>query len=187
MGWWTRLIAEGNESHEEHMLRQEVERLQSFERSPRVLTALGRLYEWLEEPGTAIEVYRQGLKLTNDLGGPRWRALQLEERIAICEGRPASQPTLEIEQEGGTTSLCGAVCVLGRGSRGTELIVPAGTVAHEHCAIWYEGGGWRVCDLGSTNGTTLNGTELVGTMSLKTGDELSLAERIVKVTILGSP
>ncbi len=187
MGWWTRLISDELGTREQQFLSQEVARLESLPQSPRILTALGCLHEWLKDPATAIETYQRALKLNEESGRHLWRDLQLRQRIAVCEGEPPSTPTLEIEQRGQTVHLCTQVCVLGRGSRGTDLVVPSERVAYEHCALWFDDGAWRVCDLGSTNGTTLDGTDLVGTATIDAQAILSLAGMVVRVKILGDP
>lgn len=187
MGWWTQRIAEGKRSREEQELRHEVARLEPFTKSLKHLTALGHLYERLDEPDAALETYRRALTLNRESEGPVWQELQLKSRIAACEGGTSASPSLEIEQNGRTTRVYGSVCVLGRGSRIADLIVPSGTVAHQHCALWFEEGAWWVRDLGSTNGTTLNGVELVGAAKIESRAELRLAERTVLVRILNDP
>jgi hypothetical protein len=178
------LIAESDGREEERTLRREVARLESMPSSPRVMTALGRLHEWLDEPDFALGTYRKGLEMNLESKGSLWRTLQLESRIAACEGRTETRPSLEIEQDGRTTKVFGPACVLGRGSRSADVVVPSSTVAHQHCAIWHEDGDWYVRDLGSTNGTSLDGVELVGVAKLQSSSELQLAKKIVHVKIV---
>ena len=49
-----------------------------------------------------------------------------------------------------------APVVIGR-SRESSLYVPHDTVSRRHCVVWRDDAGFHVCDLGSTNGTRVNG------------------------------
>ncbi len=52
----------------------------------------------------------------------------------------------------------------------------AKVVSSRHAEIRFEGGGWVVADLGSRNGTYLNGRRLAATAPLKVGDVIRLGE-----------
>jgi pSer/pThr/pTyr-binding forkhead associated (FHA) protein len=47
-------------------------------------------------------------------------------------------------------------------------------VSRTHAEIRPRGGSWVITDLGSTNGSRLNGRRLEGTEVLKPGDEIEL-------------
>ncbi len=63
---------------------------------------------------------------------------------------------------------------LGKGK--TDVALPFETVSRLHAAIETVTGGWVVQDLGSRNGTFVNGVRINGPHALHTGDELRLGE-----------
>lgn len=68
--------------------------------------------------------------------------------------------------------------VVGRGSD-SDLCLPNDTVSRQHCMIWHEDGCHRVRDLGSTNGTRINGA-LVQEAALEDGDDVVLGEIVLR-------
>ena len=83
-----------------------------------------------------------------------------------------------IGPEGRTQQELGEHNTLGRHPANTHQIIDR-IVSKEHCHIDYEGGRWLVKDLGSLNGTFVNG-EKVKTHALRHGDEISIGStRIV--------
>ncbi|MBW2713707.1 MAG: FHA domain-containing protein [Deltaproteobacteria bacterium] len=64
--------------------------------------------------------------------------------------------------------------VVGRG-RGAYFVVPEPTISRAHAAVGYEDGGFFVQDLGSTNGTLLNG-ESRQREPLEHGDEIQIGK-----------
>lgn len=67
-----------------------------------------------------------------------------------------------------------APVVIGR-SRENSLYVPHDTVSRQHCVVWRDDAGFHVCDLGSTNGTRVNGA-MVQEAALGDGDRIILGE-----------
>ncbi|MEU1723535.1 DUF1707 and FHA domain-containing protein [Nonomuraea sp. NPDC005692] len=66
--------------------------------------------------------------------------------------------------------------VVGRGSA-CDLVLADLTVSRVHAELRREGdGGWMLVDLGSLNGTRLNGWRLVGPVRVKSGDEISFGD-----------
>jgi len=63
--------------------------------------------------------------------------------------------------------------VIGR-SRGCELTLPVGEASRRHAMVWFEDGDFRVRDLGSTNGTFLNGEPLEAERVLRPGDRIEI-------------
>jgi hypothetical protein len=63
--------------------------------------------------------------------------------------------------------------VIGRSSE-CDLCIPDGRLSREHVEIERIGYNFIVADLGSSNGTTLNGTKLSGRIPLNNGDRLNL-------------
>ena len=56
-----------------------------------------------------------------------------------------------------------------------DVVVDDPSVSRRHARLRYRDGGWTVCDLDSTNGTTVNGCR-VGRCILRPGDRLGLGD-----------
>jgi predicted component of type VI protein secretion system len=77
-------------------------------------------------------------------------------------------------------------CVLGRHSS-CDHCLPDPAISRRHCAFTVcEGRVW-VRDLGSLNGTQLNGQPLAGARALSDGDRLDLAHWSFRVLLAGGP
>jgi hypothetical protein len=61
-----------------------------------------------------------------------------------------------------------------------EVVVADETVSRRHAQLTFRDGGWVVQDLGSTNGTRLNG-QYVGRCRLRPGDQLGLGHQLLRV------
>jgi hypothetical protein len=79
---------------------------------------------------------------------------------------------------GATFSLEGDQLVIGRDSASAIAINDA-EVSRKHARLNFQGGKYVIEDLGSTNGTFVNGQRLVSPVVLKSGDVVSLGEQIV--------
>ena len=81
-----------------------------------------------------------------------WRRPRMQ-RLALPQGR-----------QGGVT--------IGR-EPGCDCVVSDMTVSRRHAELRPRGGGWVLADLGSTNGTRLNGWRLTGEAAVRPGDEVA--------------
>ena len=81
---------------------------------------------------------------------------------------------------GATYSLEGDQIVIGRDSNNGVAINDA-EISRKHARLTFQGGKYVLDDLGSTNGTFVNGQRLAGPVVLKSGDVVSLGEQIVLV------
>lgn len=75
--------------------------------------------------------------------------------------------------------------VLGRGP-GVDLALPDAEMSRQHVAVEFEGGSFRLRDLGSTNGTVLNGT-LIHAAELKHGDRIETGRHLVQFLLERRP
>jgi pSer/pThr/pTyr-binding forkhead associated (FHA) protein len=71
--------------------------------------------------------------------------------------------------------------VIGRG-RGADIVIAEPTMSRAHAAIGYDGTHFYVQDLGSTNGTRVNGNREQKTV-LRNGDEVQLGKLALAVTL----
>jgi pSer/pThr/pTyr-binding forkhead associated (FHA) protein len=71
--------------------------------------------------------------------------------------------------------------VVGRG-RGADIVVAEPTMSRAHAAIGYDGQRFFVQDLGSTNGTKLNG-ERAERAPLSNGDRVLLGKLLLEVVL----
>ena len=71
--------------------------------------------------------------------------------------------------------------VIGRG-RGADIVIAEPTMSRSHAAIGYDGEAFFVQDLGSTNGTRVNGKRAQKT-PLKSGDDVQLGKLQLRVAL----
>ncbi|WP_420627520.1 FHA domain-containing protein [Candidatus Leptofilum sp.] len=74
--------------------------------------------------------------------------------------------------------------LIGRGSD-CHIVLPERQVSRHHVRITQEDGRYTLHDLGSRNGTHLNGTQIEGQAILQDGDEISIA-LAVKLVFVGT-
>ena len=79
---------------------------------------------------------------------------------------------------GATYSLEGDQIVIGRDSS-NGVVINDSEISRKHSRLTFQGGKYVLEDLGSTNGTFVNGQRLAGPVVLKSGDVVSLGEQIV--------
>jgi hypothetical protein len=90
------------------------------------------------------------------------------------EERARSRQETALLLMGGKRLVVGpAGATLGR-SRQCDVMLDDANVSRTHAEIRPRGGSWVITDLGSTNGSRLNGRRLEGTEVLKPGDEIEL-------------
>lgn len=97
--------------------------------------------------------------------------------LARISGRGPSEPVLlvlALDWSGAQDHL-----LIGRGS-GCDIALDDATVSRRHARLVFRDGGWVVQDLASTNGVTVNGTQ-VGRCQLRPGDRLALGLQLIEV------
>jgi phosphoserine phosphatase RsbU/P len=70
--------------------------------------------------------------------------------------------------------------VIGRRSD-CQIFVPDMRVSRQHARLWRSGESWSLEDLGSNNGTYINGIKLQAAMPLKHDDEITIANNRIRV------
>jgi pSer/pThr/pTyr-binding forkhead associated (FHA) protein len=73
--------------------------------------------------------------------------------------------------------------VIGRG-RGADVVLAEATISRAHAAIGFEEGAFFVQDLGSTNGTLVNGTR-EERRALADGDEIQMGKLLLQIKLPG--
>jgi pSer/pThr/pTyr-binding forkhead associated (FHA) protein len=74
---------------------------------------------------------------------------------------------------------------LGRGA-GADVVLEHASISHEHAALELFDGGFRLRDLGSTNGVTVNGAKVV-VADLKHGDRFELGSLSFRYLVAERP
>jgi sigma-B regulation protein RsbU (phosphoserine phosphatase) len=87
-------------------------------------------------------------------------------------------PEIEVQSDEGRgrrVSMTGPRIVIGRG-RESDVFLPDYRLSRRHAEIEQRGDAYFLVDLGSTNGTFLNGQRVIGERRLRDGDLISLGE-----------
>ena len=72
--------------------------------------------------------------------------------------------------------------ILGR-HPGCDIVVDSGSVSRQHAAVEMKDGNWWIEDLGSRNGTLINGEKLNGPHQLEAADEIGVCEDRLVFTV----
>ena len=97
-----------------------------------------------------------------------------ERHSQPLEERARSRAETALLVLGGKRMVVGpAGATLGR-SRKCDIVVDDPNVSREHAEVRPRGGSWVLRDLGSTNGSSINGRRTDGAEVLKPGDEIEL-------------
>lgn len=132
------------------------------------------LRAWLVDPAELVgdltfrKARRSGLQL-----GSRVRAW-LARLIDAPVPETLSQVVLALEWSGTQGEL-----LIGR-DYSCDLVLEHPTVSRQHARAFFRDGKWIVQDLGSTNGTVVNGVS-VGRCELRPGDDLLLGEQYLRI------
>jgi serine phosphatase RsbU (regulator of sigma subunit) len=76
--------------------------------------------------------------------------------------------------------------VIGRRSD-CQIFVPDMRVSRQHARLWRDGEAWTLEDLGSNNGTYINGVRLQSATQLRHDDEIMIANNRIRVEAMESP
>jgi len=125
----------------------------------------GRCGQELGEPGRLEDDDTLIMRLvTADSGRPR----EGPQRAHLWLLDPAGQQVERAAEISGEEPV-----IIGRRADST-VVLPSHTVSRRHAQIWREGEDYYVSDLGSTNGTLLNGEPAIGVERLNDRDEIAV-------------
>jgi len=96
--------------------------------------------------------------------------------LQVVRGRSAST----------TLKLTSGVTSIGRHDD-CVIRIKSSQVSRRHCEIFEMGGQLMIRDLGSSNGTFVNGKRVMGQQALKPGDEMTVGAVTLRVARLGQP
>ena len=94
---------------------------------------------------------------------------------------PKTGDTLTVQSgsnRGNSYSLPANDVVVGR-DPSSYIVVDDGKVSSKHLRLVYNGGEWFALDLGSTNGTYVNGQKLVGQQQIQNGDTIKIGDTML--------
>ena len=100
-------------------------------------------------------------------------------RGPLLEAREQRANAVLVRADGKREPLPGRGATIGR-SRECEVVVDDPGVSRKHVALRHGPDGWMVEDLGSTNGSTVNGARLDGARALASGDEIGLGSTTLR-------
>lgn len=131
--------------------------------------------------------------LNNDIAGsdtrvvgPAITPLQVDIGATIQQSGPVAPPAIRGIQLTGTTGTfesAAGLCIVGRGKEATFRI-DSKDVSRKHAAIDVSATGVTIEDLGSANGTSVNGQRITGRVPLEDGDKVAIATFRFLVTVI---
>ena len=101
----------------------------------------------------------------------------IESPPELAETGPGALDGEEVAYTVGQTFQLPSPATVGR-APGNSLSVPVETVSLSHLRLVYRNGGWWAEDLGSTNGTFVNGARIGGVTRLGPGDVLGCGPQV---------
>ena len=106
--------------------------------------------------------------------------------VGLVKGQNSKQKSWTVTVERGPKALRGAririagPVVVGR-APGADIVIPTDYVSSRHARFSLMGASLMVEDLGSTNGTKLNGTPVTGAVACSPGDTVTIGNVDIKV------
>jgi hypothetical protein len=122
-----------------------------------------------------------GAPAGDEPGGGRTMVYSTAERVAepLAENARLRQQTAALLVGGKRVALGEGGATVGR-SRQCEVVVDDPNVSRRHAELRPRGGSWVLTDLGSTNGSRVNGRTVSGPTVVKPGDEIELGTAVMK-------
>lgn len=118
-------------------------------------------------------------------GAPRQGIATTPASPPSVADRPVRRPPRELvvhapESPPSVVQLSSAPLIMGR-SPDAAIIIDDGYASDEHARIDRNGNGWAVEDLGSTNGTFVNGAKVSRITTLNSGDQIRIGKTRIEV------
>jgi pSer/pThr/pTyr-binding forkhead associated (FHA) protein len=98
------------------------------------------------------------------------------------QGSPATTTAALVGPTGERVELSAQIAVIGRHAE-CDITLSDSNVSRRHAEIHKDPSGWILKDLGSTNGTSVNGTKISSPRYLSDGDIISVAGNHVRFEI----
>ena len=76
------------------------------------------------------------------------------------------------------------ITTIGR-TAGNDIVIQDGTVSRNHARLFFHNGQWSIEDMGSANGTFVNGKRVERPIPLQSGDQLRLGDDFIAFELLG--
>lgn len=143
------------------------------------LLLLALLYLFLWRVVRVIAADLGGTATVADHATPRPAVAQPERRSSARQ-LPTELVLHPVQGAPHTVSLDGDRIVFGRAGSVDQLLEDD-YVSDEHAELVRTDGQWRVRDLGSTNGTYLNGQKVIAPTAIAAGDQLQLGKTRLEV------
>ncbi len=124
------------------------------------------------EPASGLEPAPEASGRTMIYSNAGRIAEPLEQRARI------RTETVLLVIEGRRMVVGAAGATIGR-SRQCDIVVDDPNVSRQHAEVRPRGGSWVLRDLGSTNGSSLNGRQIEGSEVLRPGDEIELGTAVI--------
>ncbi len=103
----------------------------------------------------------------------------MDDQTVLAPGRPRANLVIrQGTQVGMTFSLTGDEVTLGR-EEGIGVSIRDPEVSRQHARIGWQAGTYYIEDLGSTNGTFLNGAPVTGRQLLRSGDTIGMGQTLL--------
>jgi hypothetical protein len=88
-------------------------------------------------------------------------------------------PSLALPRATGTRMLVGR-------APNCDCVVPDDCVSRRHAQVWNDGGHWWLRDLGSSNGTRVNGVRVIEATEVRPGDRVNLGGATYRLSARGA-
>lgn len=119
-----------------------------------------------------MQDYGVNKEQTRDDGNDIWNQQRQTKMVKLLDKATGQTRTIKIQNE----------CHIGR-KADNDFVIDSPKVSGRHCILYIEDGVVYVEDLGSTNGTKLNGSLVHEKKQLKTGDILVIANKTYQVEV----
>ena len=110
-----------------------------------------------------------------------------ESDTAIIKNTPVIKPAAQLIIRSGPLEgtafpiQTGQITTIGRATT-NRLVIPDEICSRNHCEVFFEGGVWKLRDLGSRNGTRVHGEPISGDLQLMEGRQFQIGSTFISFT-----